>query len=96
MKRNHQKIGLALACLLLLFIVGTAVWAQTSGSFNLEWHVIGNGGQVSTSASYQVNGTIGQPIASQPEADGRGSAVSSGYWFGDQRTVIYLPAMPNH
>lgn len=95
MKQKYHLIGLA-SLLLLLLLVGTAVWAQTSGSFNLEWHVIGNGGQASSSASYQVNGTIGQSMASQPEADGRGFAVSSGYWFGDARTTIYLPAMRNN
>lgn len=90
MNRKPQAI-LALLLLLPLLIMGTAVMAQTSPSFNLEWHVIANGGQESISASYRVNGTFGQSTASQPIASGNSFIVSSGYWFIETGETVYLP-----
>jgi hypothetical protein len=64
--------------------------------FNLEWHVIGSGGE-SSSASYHVNGTLGQNVASPPTAGSTSFRVSSGYWFGNTGPTgiagiaIYLP-----
>ncbi|HEX9926697.1 MAG TPA: hypothetical protein VGD99_28885 [Anaerolineae bacterium] len=81
----------------LVLMLGTTVLAQTSAGFNLEWHVIGSGGGESSSAGYQVKGTIGQSIASQPASGSANFTVSSGYWFGDTGpagttgTGIYLP-----
>ena len=93
MKRKHSVLFLALIFLLGASIWGTAVLAQTSSNFNLEWNVIGNGGQESTSANYSVNGTIGQGIASQPFANSTSYKVSSGYWFANSGAIIYLPTI---
>jgi hypothetical protein len=82
--------------LLLVLMLGPVALAQTSVGFNLEWHVIGSGGE-SSSASYHVNGTLGQNVASPPTAGSTSFRVSSGYWFGNTGPTgiagiaIYLP-----
>jgi len=93
MKQKYLIHSLALPLLLLLLIMGTVVLAQTSAGFNLEWHVIGSGGQASSSSSYRVNGTIGQGIASPPSASSPNFILNSGYWLADTQTTIYLPAI---
>ena len=96
MKQKQRFRGAALLFLVLFTLLGTAVLAQTSAGFNLEWHVIGNGGQGSISANYRVNGTIGQAVASQISAESANYKVSSGFWFGDSQTTIFLPAILKH
>lgn len=98
MKQKQRFIVLAV-CLLLLLALGAVALAQTSAGFNLEWHVIGGGGGQSSSASYQVEGTIGQGVASPPTAGSAGFVVSSGYWSGSAGmagTTLYLPAILNN
>jgi hypothetical protein len=93
MKPKQTVIALALAAILLTLLAG-AVLAQTSPSYNLEWHVIGGGGEAVTSPSYTVNSTAGQGAASPPYSASDNYAVSGGYWFGDGITIrysIYLP-----
>lgn len=90
-----QKLRLITAALLLLAMVvtlGTAL-AQTSANYNLEWHVIGGGGQPVDSFSYIVNSTVGQEAASPPYSLSPGYVVSGGYWFGDGLKIprAYLP-----
>jgi hypothetical protein len=92
MKLGRMALALALAALLLIPVAG-AVVAQSSASYNLEWHVIGGGEPVS-SASYTVNSTIGQAAGSPSYPASSHYAVSGGYWFGDGITIrypIYLP-----
>jgi hypothetical protein len=95
MKHNHRAIFLALAALLLLLTAGAVVLAQTSAGFNLEWHVIGSGGGETSSASYHINGTIGQSIDSPPTSGSANYKASSGYWFAGTGTgtTLYLPAL---
>jgi hypothetical protein len=64
--------------------------AQASDNYNLEWHIIGGGGQPVASASYLVNSTAGQAVASPPYSSGSAYMVSSGYWFVPHYSV-YLP-----
>lgn len=87
------KLTPVAAFLLLVLAVGTTVLAQSSASFDLGWHVIGGGGGESSSASYQVNGTIGQNVTGPPSVGSVSFVLSSGYWFIDTRTTIYLPAV---
>jgi hypothetical protein len=94
---NYKYLTIFLALTFLLLTAGSVILAQTSASFNLEWHVIGSGGGESSWDGYQVKGTIGQSIASQPASGSANFTVSSGYWFGDTGpagttgTGIYLP-----
>jgi hypothetical protein len=77
--------------LLLALTTGAVSLAQSSVGFMLSGSVLGSGGGQSASASYQVNGTIGQSLASQPTSGSSQFRVSSGYWFGNRQPVIYLP-----
>jgi hypothetical protein len=38
-------------------------WNATAQSYSIDWYKISGGGGTSTSATYQVTGTIGQPEA---------------------------------
>jgi hypothetical protein len=91
MDRRHIFVIAALATLLAGLAVGSAVLAQTSASYNLEWHVIGGGGEPVTSAHYAVNSTAGQGAASPPYSISSSYALSGGYWFGGAPFAIYLP-----
>jgi hypothetical protein len=89
MKRSTILV-LALTAILTMLAASGATLAQTSPSFNLEWHVIGGGGQPASSAHYAVNSTAGQGAASPPYSVGSSYVVSGGYWF-IQAYQIYLP-----
>lgn len=93
--KRQLKMTLSLLGLLLLLTLGAAVVAQTSAGFNLEWHVLGGGGGVSSSADYQVNGTIGQSLTSPPASDSANYTISSGYWVMNSYTNISLPIIIN-
>lgn len=73
---------------LLLLLATSGALAQTSTSYNLEWHVIGGGGEPATSTHYMVNSTAGQAAASQPYSFNGHYVVSGGYWFGDGLTIF--------
>lgn len=93
---NHKQIlmFLILAALLAALAVGGTAFAQSSTNYNLEWNVIGGGGQPVTSASFTVRSTAGQGAASPPYSASSNFAVSGGYWFGDGITIrypLYLP-----
>ena len=60
MKGEKVIYILPLAGLLVLLVVGAAVWAQSSSGYDLSWHTISSGGGKISSNSYQINGTIGQ------------------------------------
>jgi hypothetical protein len=82
------------ALILGLLVVGGVALAQTSASYNLEWHVIGGGGRPVASANYAVNSTARQGLASPPYSVGANYAVSGGYWSGHSVAVsVYLPVM---
>ncbi|MDX9954638.1 MAG: hypothetical protein RBT75_11105 [Anaerolineae bacterium] len=87
---------IALLCLLALLVLslraGDSALAQTSATYNLEWHVIAGGGQPVSSASYRVNATVGQGAASPPLATSATYRLSAGYWFrGIVPWRLYLP-----
>jgi hypothetical protein len=90
MKPERSLVMLVLVLLLVMLAVGGVALAQTSGSYNLEWHVIGGGGQPATSAHYAVNSTAGQGAASPPYSASANYMVSSGYWFG----LLYEKYLP--
>lgn len=88
-----EKLGIT-AVLLIVLIGSAIVWAQTSGSYDLSWHVVSSGGGVSSSASYSINGTSGQIAASPALAQSSHFVASSGYWYS--QTTIYLPLIANN
>ena len=89
---RRQGLLLALAVLALL-VAGTGVLALTSPHFDLSWHVLGGGGGQLASASYRVDGTVGQAVASPPLAASPHFVLSSGYWYSQAPPPprIYLP-----
>jgi hypothetical protein len=95
MNQKKQRTLILAVTMLLLLALSTTVLAQTSAGFNLEWHVIGGGGNESSSVDYRVQGTIGQSVTSPPTATSVGFVVTSGYWFGGAPggTRVYLPTI---
>lgn len=90
---TKKRVVVGIMTLLLFIVMGTAVWAQTSTNFNLEWHVIAGGGRASNSSNYQINGTIGQSLAGPPSQNGTQTQVTSGYWVVGVEQYIYLPTI---
>jgi hypothetical protein len=73
---------------LSLLLLAPAVQAQ----YTIDWHKIAGGGGTSTSATYQVTGTIGQPDASGPLTGGSYS-ITGGFW--SLVSVIPMAGTPN-
>ncbi len=95
MKRKEVLTALIVAGLLAVVVIGGPALAQTSPSYNLEWHVIGGGGQPVSSASYAVNSTAGQGAASQPYSASPSYVVSGGYWFRSGNSpLVYFFHLP--
>ena len=59
-----------------LWMFTFALYAQ---SYNISWYKVAGGGGVSTNATYQLSGTIGQPDASAQMTGGNYS-VTGGFW----------------
>lgn len=90
---SKKRLFLLAAGLLLFVIVGTAVLAQTSTNFNLEWHVIAGGGQPAASTNYRVNGTSGQGMTGPAAQSSSQFQSTSGYWAVGMERYIYLPVV---
>ena len=69
-----------------MVVAGLATAALAATDPSLWWHVMGGGGGRSTSASYGVHGTIGQPAVAV--SSGSGFRVSGGFW---QRHAVAPP-----
>jgi len=93
---NRKRVfTVSLIVLLVAVVIGGPALAQTSPNYNLEWHVIGGGGQPVSSASYAVNSTAGQGAASQPYSISPSYVVSGGYWYGEGFSpLIYFIHLP--
>ena len=89
---SRKKLAVVSLLVLLVVVIGGQALAQTSPSYNLEWHVIGGGGQPVTSAHYAINSTAGQGAASPPYSARVSYVVSGGYWFTPVY-AIYLPVV---
>ena len=84
--KKRVLIGTGLLLVGLIVTLGTGL-AQTSGNFNLEWHVIGGGGEPVSSANYIVNSTAGQGAASPPYSFSSPGVVCGGYWCTEGSTL---------
>jgi hypothetical protein len=49
-------------------------------NYRIDWYVIGSGGGHSASGSYQLDGTIGQPIVGQSSSPNY--RIDAGFWVG--------------
>lgn len=86
-------IGITLA-LVLLSIGVAAAYAQTGGGYDLTWSTVDGGGATfSSSGSYTLGGTAGQPDAGV--LAGGDYTLSGGFWAGGvgeaARYRIFLP-----
>jgi hypothetical protein len=63
--------------LFLILVLTSLASAQT---YHIDWYVIGSGGGHSQSASYQLDGTIGQPIVGHSSSPSY--QVDAGFWTG--------------
>jgi hypothetical protein len=90
-RRNMRKERpLMLLAALLLTLVLTSL-ALASGSYSINWYVIGGGGGPISGGGYAINSTIGQPVVGV--AKGQGYELGSGFWPGAAvvEYEIYLP-----
>ncbi|MGA9349284.1 MAG: CSLREA domain-containing protein [Anaerolineae bacterium] len=74
--RTFTLVGTLLAAISL----ATIALAQSASGFDLWWHVIAGGGGRSASASYAVNGSIGQPAAGT--LNSANYRLGVGFWPG--------------
>lgn len=68
------------SALLVTVALVTGAIAQSSADFSLWWHTIAGGGGQSASASYAVNGSIGQPAGGGLSSTGY--RLDAGFWPG--------------
>ena len=91
-RTTFAAITLLLGCLL---VTGLA-WADTSGTYSLDWDVIGGGGGSMSGSSNSLSGTVGQVAVGESTGAYR---LGSGFWYGllessaDLGYSIYLPAV---
>jgi hypothetical protein len=77
---SHRHAGFVLRTLLFFAVVACASSFRASAqSYSINWYKISGGGGTSTSATYQVSGTIGQPDASGAMTGGSYS-LTGGFW----------------
>jgi hypothetical protein len=94
MGRKYLLLALGLVLLLAILGISRATLAQTSPNFNLEWHVIGGGGQPVGSAHYVVNSTVGQGSASSPYLSGEHYVIAAGFWGSGGVSYPYSTYLP--
>jgi len=90
---NERPIGKTIAVVALciaiggLAVVGSVLAAN---GFTIPRSVIGGGGQEASGGGMVLNGTLGEPIASDLQV-GPAYGLSSGFWQPAQARTIYLP-----
>ena len=63
--------------MLIIWGIPYLAFAQT---YQIDWYVIGSGGGTSQSSSYQLSGTIGQPIVGTSSSSSY--TIEAGFWVG--------------
>jgi len=66
--------------LLILIFILPGLSTVSAQNYQIDWYVIGSGGGHSESGSYQIDGTIGQPITGASSSPNY--IVESGFWVG--------------
>jgi hypothetical protein len=89
MRRTHL---ITFVALLVTLAVSWSALAQSDSDYDLTWNTSDNGGGTRSNGGYTLDGTIGQPDASNA-ASNADYTLSGGFWFSaaalQQR--IYLP-----
>lgn len=76
----------------VLLLTAAIATAQTGGGYDLSWNTVDGGGGTSSSGSYGLSGTAGQPDAGV--LSGGGYTLGGGFWGGNVVSMaqqIYLP-----
>ncbi len=85
-----MKRKIIVLCILLILLATESVFAMSSPAYRIEWtNLLSGSGGSASSASYQVNVTVGQTVN-----DKSGSplyAVQMGYWAGMIPFEIFMP-----
>jgi PKD repeat protein len=76
----------------LLCLAGTAA-AMGSANFDLSWNVMGGGGGPVTSASYKLDGTVGQITGI---ATSTNYQLAAGYWVFDRCGSLPIDPLPGY
>jgi len=71
---------------------GLFAWNAAAQSYSIDWYKISGGGGTSTSATYQVTGTIGQPEAGSA-MNGEQYSITGGFW--SLIPVVQTTGLPN-
>jgi hypothetical protein len=85
--------GLWILPLLLMLLLGGAVWAGSSHGPTVDWQVLSSSGAPAVGGAVTLNGTLGQTAIGLSYA-GHGS-LGAGFWYGAGKGqyLIYLPLM---
>jgi len=75
-----MKIQAIVLLWLLCLLAPCAASAHSSANYALNWSVVGSGGGEMTSASYAMQGTVGQTAIG---AASDGYRLEAGYWYRD-------------
>lgn len=85
-------ITLSILLMTVLLFTGLAT-AMNSTNFAINWDVIvGSEGGAVTSASYSVDGSVGQAMTGFSNSNSY--QVGAGYWYGEappSASLVYLP-----
>jgi hypothetical protein len=65
---------------ILIIALAVAMSGASAQNYQINWYVIGSGGGHSASSSYQIDGTIGQPIVGSSSSSSY--RVDAGFWVG--------------
>jgi hypothetical protein len=65
--------------------------ALNAADYNLTWQTVDGGGGASSSASYSLSGSAGQPDAGTPLTGGS-YRLAGGFWVNNSQLInLYLP-----
>ncbi len=90
--RSCASLGAVLVFLAaaLLAVAAPRGQARPAGLSSQPWSVLGAGGGHASSASYSLDGTIGQPLAGFSAS--HNVSLQAGYWqSAETRVYVYIP-----
>jgi hypothetical protein len=87
-----RKIILFSILFLLLALLAQSASAMSSPAYRIDWNnLLSGGGRLSSSASYQVDLTVGQ-TASRTSSTSQ-YQIQLGYWAGLVQSPIFIPSV---
>ncbi|MGO8928775.1 MAG: hypothetical protein ACLQU3_18060 [Limisphaerales bacterium] len=91
-RRFPKRRYAGLATLAFCLLISPFCLCANAQSYSIDWYKVSGGGGTSTGATYQVNGTIGQPDAGGQMTGGNYS-LTDGFW--SLISVVAAPGLPN-